>query len=217
MIQPNRLLESLFYIATRYQEFAIFWHLVIYLLLFFIIKQRRLPVVSLSLMIALLFFSVSAFAWQVKNPFNLAAFIMLGVSLIAASISLKRGSITFSSLQFSTITGIVSLLAGLFYPHFFGSDWIKYLYAAPVGLIPCPTLLVAGGIVLIFMRNVPAWRLIILLVFEMFYGTVGAFVLGVGMDYFLYITAAGLLYLLFIRFAAHKYSRKSPEQIHAYN
>ena len=119
MIQPNRLLESLFYIATRYQEFAIFWHLVIYLLLFFIIKQRRLPVVSLSLMIALLFFSVSAFAWQVKNPFNLAAFIMLGVSLIAASISLKRGSITFSSLQFSTITGIVSLLAGLFYPHFF--------------------------------------------------------------------------------------------------
>ena len=45
----------------------------------------------------------------------------------------------------------ISLMAfGWLYPHFLNTaSWVTYLYAAPLGLLPCPTLIAAIGFALV--------------------------------------------------------------------
>jgi len=80
------------------------------------------------------------------------------------------------------------IIFGWVYPHFLEkSSLINYLYSAPTGLIPCPTLSIVIGFALLFNRfESKAWPLI-LSVISLFYGLFGIFRLKVMLD-------AGLLF-----------------------
>jgi hypothetical protein len=71
------------------------------------------------------------------------------------------------------------------YPHFLDAkQWTAYLYAAPLGLLPCPTLSTVIGLTLMLgiFRSKP-WS-ITLAVAAFVYGAVGVFVLRVSLGYF---------------------------------
>jgi hypothetical protein len=98
------------------------------------------------------------------------------------------------SAIFFRITGILMLLFGLWYPHFLDADSIwEYLYAAPTGLIPCPTLSVAIGVALIYNGFNFNQLKIILLCFGFFYGLFGILKLGVYLDTVLLVGTVILL------------------------
>jgi hypothetical protein len=94
----------------------------------------------------------------------------------------------------SLIFGILMISFGWIYPHFLEEGtWLKYLFAAPMGLIPCPTLSVTIGFAMLangFSSRI--WS-IVLVVIGVFYGLFGALRLGVHMDY---VLLAGALLLL---------------------
>jgi hypothetical protein len=80
------------------------------------------------------------------------------------------------------------------YPHFLETNhWITYGYAAPLGVLPCPTLsAVIGATLLLGALGSAAWS-ISLGIGGLLYGAVGVFVLGVQLDY---VLMAGALVLL---------------------
>ena len=80
------------------------------------------------------------------------------------------------------------------YPHFLETDrWMTYAYAAPLGVLPCPTLSAVIGATLIFgLLGSVTWS-ITLAAFGLVYGVIGVFVLGVQLDYAL---LAGALVLV---------------------
>ena len=83
---------------------------------------------------------------------------------------------------------------GWVYPHFPDrGTGLSYVYSAPTGLIPCPTLAITIGLTLILdgLRS-RGWSLA-LGAAGLFYGGVGAFVLGVTMDLVLLLGAALLV------------------------
>ena len=78
------------------------------------------------------------------------------------------------------------IIFGLVYPHFIETNSIfRYLYASPVGLIPCPTLSILIGFVLLFNGFGSQSIILAFIVAGLFYGFFGAFKLGVYLDLFL--------------------------------
>jgi hypothetical protein len=80
--------------------------------------------------------------------------------------------------------GAALVAFGWTYPHFLpGHHWTVYTYAAPFGLLPCPTLAAVIGLTLVVgMLRSKAWSLT-LAAAGFAYGAMGVFSLNVTLDY----------------------------------
>ena len=83
---------------------------------------------------------------------------------------------------------------GAVYPHFLATtSWTAYLYQAPLGLIPCPTIAAMAGVTLMTDGlQSKAWSSGIALL-ALFYGLIGVLVLGVMIDVAFIAAAVTLL------------------------
>jgi hypothetical protein len=69
------------------------------------------------------------------------------------------------------------------YPHFLEpGSLLAYAYAAPMGVVPCPTLALVLGSTLLAQAAVPRWLARVLAGAGIFYGTFGVLRLGVAID-----------------------------------
>ena len=87
---------------------------------------------------------------------------------------------------------------GWTYPHFLNvANPLEYFYAAPTGIIPCPTLSIIIGFTLALggLRS-RSWCLVLAAV-GFYYGFFGALWLGVKVDWILLLAAAGAAYAAF--------------------
>jgi len=192
---PNKeqILESLQSVSNDYSMVATIWHVALVaffaLLIFKFTPSNRLT----GVLISFLLFSVALFAWIGGNPFNGTVFALLGILVVIFALRASLDPVQVSGLPF-LIPGILMILFGLVYPHFLHTgSLLRYLYASPAGLIPCPTLSIAIGILLVFSGLGSPAMTLCLVVAGLFYGSFGAFRLGVQLDLFLLI---GTLFLL---------------------
>jgi len=189
----NSILDGLTQIATGAVEVSITWHVIVALaaavLLLGSRPQKRFAATALSAPLA----SVGLLSLLFGNPFNGAVFSLLAVGLAILALRAPRSPIAFGS-TWSALLGSSLMVFALVYPHFLGdAPWFKYLYAAPVGAIPCPTLsLVVGAALIADGFGLGAWRLLIAAI-SCFYAIFGAVRLGVHIDIVLLGGAVGLL------------------------
>ena len=88
------------------------------------------------------------------------------------------------------IVGILMFVFGWIYPHFLETaSFVPYLYFSPVGLIPCATLSIVIGTLLILGGLQSRMMLIVLGIVGLFYGFTGVFQLGVVIDAILLLGA----------------------------
>jgi hypothetical protein len=210
MPTPDQILAGLSSIANDWSLLAIAWHLyygaIAVLLLLGRRPSRRLTGVLLSVPLL----SVSGLAWGTGNPFNGAFFAISAIALIVIAARLPRESIQIAP-TWMVVTGTVMLLFGWAYPHFLNSaSPLAYLYAAPTGLIPCPTLSATIGLALVANGvGSPAWMRV-LGVTGLFYGVFGAARLGVWIDTALLLGAISIL------IASFTYRPSARELVHAH-
>jgi hypothetical protein len=139
--------------------------------------------------------SVSVLAWMNGNPFNGAGFGALSVALGALLWSLSRKPVERAQPSWFLL-GLSLVSFGWVYPHFLEDDPAStYLYAAPLGLIPCPSLSLVVGVTIIFSGlHSRVWSLVLASA-ALFYGVFGALYLGVTIDWMLAGGGLGLLAL----------------------
>lgn len=211
----DEILQSLTYLANTYQHIAIVWHLVIYsLLLFLVVSKQKLSNRFVGSFLALPLLSVSFFAWLTGNPFTGIFFLVTGTVLFFFSFTAKPEQIVFNPSFSLRVTGIVILFFGLAYPHFLGSQVLIYLYAAPVGIIPCATLLMVTGFSVMFsLRQSLKWMLALFSA-DLFYGLFGVFRLHVYIDIFLLFASCVLFiqFMLWRNFRVHLHKRSFGKQ-----
>ena len=196
MPTPAEILDGLTSIANEMIVLAIIWHaLVLCALIGIVLGWRPTKKIGASLL-AIPLFSVGILSWIYKNPFNGAVFLLFAIVLAVIGLRMPTERIQKAPL-WASIFGIFMILFGWIYPHFFEDGaWFKYLYAAPMGLVPCPTLSFTIGFAMLangFSSRV--WSLI-LVVMGIFYGLIGALRLGVQIDYILLAGALLLLVLM---------------------
>lgn len=175
------LLSGLSEIANRATAVAIAWHVAIAMAIVALFAGWRPPQRTARWLITLLFASVAAVSFVFGNLFNGAVFVAVGAAMMTRSAATDRTRVT-SAGSWLQIAGLASIAFGWVYPHFLAGDHLAYLYASPVGLVPCPTLAVAIGFALLGGGlGSRAWSLILAGV-GIFYGVFGVIRLGVMLD-----------------------------------
>jgi hypothetical protein len=192
---PTReeILTGLTSLANEYIDIAIAWHIIILILIAALFAGWKPGNSLMILLLSSLLMSVSVFAGMADNIFNTAIFAFLVIVSIYAT--LRSGNRTIlGDRSWPDITGLVLIIFGLIYPEFLQTGaFLEFAYAAPTGLIPCPTLCVLTGFALLYKGfGSVTWSLTIVAA-GIFYGFFGVFYLGVNLDWFL---VAGSLILM---------------------
>lgn len=201
MIKSEEIIAGLQAIVNNNVIIATLWHVAIYGLIISLFFNWNPSNKLMAILFFLPVLSVSILAWYSGNPFNGTLFAVLAVLIIIFGLKASSQPITFSQLAFPMI-GVLMIVFALSYPHFLESDSIiRYLYASPVGLIPCPTLSLLIGFALVYNGFGSNALTISLIVYGLFYGLFGVFRLGVTLDIGLIIGALSLLvkYLMSLR------------------
>jgi hypothetical protein len=178
---PTEILAGLAAIANQAVGVAITWHLVLGAVLVALGFGWRPSQRVAAALIATPLASVAVLAFAFASPFNGVMFAAATVAVLTFGLvgdprPVARGA------AWTWWAGVAMIAYGWVYPHFLDGPATAYLYAAPVGLVPCPTLAVAIGFALLGGGlGTRAWRLV-LAVLGLFYGLFGALRLGVTLD-----------------------------------
>jgi hypothetical protein len=182
MPSSETILEGLTTIANAWRALSLGWHLVFGILALLVVSGSRPSKPLVALLLATPVVSVSALAWIEANPFNGIIFAILAVALVRIALSLPRDPIAVEPGPL-LVFGTVLVGFGWTYPHFLeANSWTSYLYAAPLGLVPCPTLSLLVGVSLIVGSfESKAWANTVAAA-ALVYGLIGVFTLGVAID-----------------------------------
>jgi hypothetical protein len=193
MPSPEQILAGLKAIANSWTVLAIVWHVyfgaIIAAVVFGALPKKR----PTAFLLVPPLVSVSAAAWNFGNPFNGVVFALIAVLAVVIGIKMQCRKAELAPV-WSLLPGVAMFLFGWAYPHFLEtSSFVPYLSSAPTGLIPCPTLSIAIGLVLI-LNGLGSFAFSLLLgIAGLFYGFIGVFRLQVGIDAVLITGAAVLL------------------------
>jgi hypothetical protein len=198
MPTPNQILGGLSTIANQWQWLAVVWHIFFALLVGGLALGVRPSQRVGSMLLALPLLSVSALAWLTANPFNGTLFAVAAIAMLIIAFRLPQARIDVAPLWL-TSAGVLLFVFGWVYPHFLvTSSWLPYLFAAPTGLIPCPTLSIVIGLSLMVGNfESRAWSLV-LGGMGLFYSLFGALRLGVTLDLFLLLGALLIILVAFL-------------------
>lgn len=193
MPSADQILSALHQIANQWQVLAVMWHLYFGVLVMGLMVGQRPSKRVGALLLGIPLFSVSILAWITANPFNGAIFALVGLALIALAWRLPNEAIQLAP-TWGVAAGVLMFLFGWIYPHFLDTtSFLPYLYAAPTGLVPCPTLSIVIGLSLMVDGfHSRKWSLV-LGATGLFYGLFGALRLGVTLDFFLLFGAILLI------------------------
>jgi hypothetical protein len=194
----DQILSGLSQIANNWRFLAILWHVYFGVLALALVLGARPPKRLAGVLLGLPLFSVSALAWAAGNPFNGTFFALSGITSITVAARLQDGRVQVAPLWVAT-AGVLLFAFGWVYPHFLNtSSFLPYLYSAPMGLVPCPTISVVTGLALILGGlESRAWSLV-LGITGIFYGIFGAARLGVPIDWVLLLGALTLVFFTLI-------------------
>lgn len=201
MLKSEDILAGLQSIVNNYTTVAILWHGIFYILIAFLIIKWEPSNRMLGLILSLPLISVAILAWITGNPFNGTVFSIVTILVVLFSFRASNQVISYSQLPF-IIAGILMVIFGIIYPHFIKPDSLfKYLYESPVGLIPCPTLSIIIGFLIIYNGFGSNSITLTLIILGLFYGIFGVLKLAVYLDLFLLFGTITLLikYILSLR------------------
>lgn len=193
MPSSEEILSGLFEIVSKYHMYALFWHILFYLLIIILFSGWKPTNKILSVILSFPLFSVSIFAWISGNPFNGFMFAFFGLVLLISGLRNTNQKVTVEN-SFYKYFGILTIIYGLAYPHFIpDASTLTYFYSSPIGLVPCPTLSTIIGFAIFYNGfNSKKWS-ISLCILGLIYGFVGVFRLNVLLDIGLLLAAVILI------------------------
>ena len=190
MPTPAEILSGLTATANQHIGLALTWHVVLAVVFSALFLGWKPSSRQAGGFLSLLPFSVATAAWVSGNPFNAAALGVLAVVLAWTSFA-HRPVVTALGMPWF---GAALIAYGWCYPHFLESQpLIAYAVAAPLGLVPCPTLALLIGLALRKPRLFSGPWLMALVAAGAFYGAVGVLRLVVYLDVGLFVGAMALL------------------------
>lgn len=194
MPAAGQILGGLERIANEWWFLAVLWHVYFATVGIALVSGWRPMRAVAGALLGAPLLCVSLLAWVAQNPFNGTAFALAGAISSAIAWRLPPARVRPGG-AIALMLGVSLFLFGWICPHFLhAASPFDYLYAAPTGLLPCPTLSVVIGIGLALDGLGSRLWSGIMGVTGAFYGPLGAAYLGVRIDWVLGAGAA----LLFV-------------------
>jgi len=147
----------------------------------FIVKKDIVKRLIFQSAVSTLFLSVTINALLFGNPFHAATF---GILAITSLVELFKGknAIRISTNIWNVVIGFLFVFIGLWYPEFVNKNLLLLLFVSPAGIIPCPTLLVALGLLTLIFPKVNRVQYAVTTAMGIIYAVIGVFVFKVYLD-----------------------------------
>jgi hypothetical protein len=192
----SEILSSLATVANGATTLAIVWHVLVFVAFVAVAAGFRPSVRVLAWMSVLPLLSVSVVAYWHEALFNCVVFAAITAGLVFLS---PRGEDekVHRGPAWAVVLGSMLLAFAWTYPHFLAPErsQFAYVYAAPMGLIPCPTLALVAGVTLVTGASTGTRSAVLVAIASLFYGLVGMVKLGVDIDAVLVAGSIGLIAL----------------------
>jgi len=186
------ILRGLSAIANQATGVAVAWHVLVAAALVALASGWRPSQRAARLLIGMPLASVAGAAAAFDNPFNGLVFAASALVMTALAVRGDRRPVSRGP-HWTRGTGVALIAFGWVYPHFLDGPAVAYLYASPVGLVPCPTLAMGVGFALLGNGlGSRAWGLTLATV-GLFYGLFGVLRLAVFLDIALVAGAMALI------------------------
>ncbi len=150
--------------------------------------SRRLAAAILVLLIT----SAAAVAWAFGIDFNALVLALFALLIGVLGLRAPADAPIARAHGWRFGAGVALAALGFVYPLFLTGPAISYLAAAPLGVLPCPTLLFCIGAALAAEGALDKPAALVLAIAGIFYGATGAGRLGVALDWALLAGAAAL-------------------------
>jgi hypothetical protein len=201
------IVEQLATATHTWQAVASGWHVLLGAFLVSLMCGWRPPSRLVGTLLVLPLVSVSLIAWWSGNLFNAVVFAALAMTIAGLAGRLRAERISVAPPRF-VWPGATLIGFGWIYPHFFeAQSWWPYLFATPLGVVPCPTLATTVGLSLVLGAfGSSAWAAVLASA-GIFYGVVGVIRLGVTIDITLFVGA-----IVLARVAVHMPESRAPDQ-----
>jgi hypothetical protein len=195
MPKAEEIVSGLRAIANTWTAVAVFWHVYFAAIVGFLLSGTHPSKRIIGILMGPPLLSVSLIAWSSGNPYTGGFFGLIGILVLLIAARLPRERVRAAQPQI-LLTGVVLFLFGWIYPYYLSTDSLfSYIYAAPTGLIPCPTLLAITGLCIV-LNGLDSRRLAhVLGLGGLVYGAMGVFMLEVAIDVLLLLGAVSLLLL----------------------
>jgi hypothetical protein len=186
------ILANLHASANQWWPVAALWHGYVVAVAVYLYFRRPVELRTVRTLFAVPLVSVSVVAWMTGDFFNAVSVALVFALLVAIGLADFAGRARRGPL---VIWGIgLSLIAlGWVYPHFLEAGPGTYLYAAPLGVLPCPTLAMLVGVSLVLSGSSTSVYPRVLAAIAAIYGLFGALYLGVIIDAWLVVGALCLV------------------------
>lgn len=177
----DAILDAASAITNEWRGVATAWHAA-YAVLVLLIFARGISRAAAATVLGASALSVAMFASWSGNPFNTSVFVVAGIIMLGLSATMRSTAIALGARS-EVIAGVLLVAFGAVYPHFLAAtSWTAYLYQAPLGLIPCPTLSAIAGVTLVAGGfGVKGWSGLVALL-AILYGLIGVLFLAVTID-----------------------------------
>jgi hypothetical protein len=195
MPDRDRILLALTSAANDGFVLAVLWHSFLGAVLFDVAGGWRPSRREAGLVLSVPLVSVSFASMIEASFFNAVVFAVLAVALAAVTALPGGSEAVTAGAPWARILGAAVIAFGWTYPHFLSGSLMHYAYAAPVGLIPCPTLAILVGFGLLSDGlHSHAWSWVVGAAAAAYAGF-GAVHLGVWLDLPLLLGAGVLVYV----------------------
>jgi hypothetical protein len=187
----TRILDQLATTTNELTFIAIGWHLAIAAVAIALFAGWKPSTRHTALLLILPILSVATISTAYSSWFNAISFTLLALLL---TIGLDDAELRWRlhGPPWSKVLGTALIGYGFCYPHFVAGAWYRALYAAPLGVVPCPTLAVVVGFMLLGRANGSRTIPTLLAVWTTFYALFGIAVLGVVLDAGLLVAVIGV-------------------------
>jgi hypothetical protein len=176
------IIKHLSAVAEQGMSFSPFVRLLLVTIIVLSIIRKRLFVAFLAGYLGLALVAASVMAVAFENTQNLFIFFTLAPAGLLwgreALVLPPKPRLGAGRIALAAAVG----LSGFFYPHFVKGITGAILFA-PVGILPCPTLLVALAVIIAGKRGYTLYAVIATWALGAMYGAVGVFYLGVRADW----------------------------------
>lgn len=193
MPPPDVIVGGLTTIANQWRWLAVAWHLALGVMLIALVAGWRPSHRLISLLLVTPLASVAGLAWLGGNPFNAGVFAAMA-SLLCTAVSRQTSRPVRLATGWRLWCGVFLIAYAWVYPHFVSTaSRLVLLYAAPLGLVPCPTIAALIGLTMFLdLLDATTWSALLALM-GLTYGTIGVFRLDVALDWALLAGAVMLV------------------------
>jgi hypothetical protein len=190
----TRILDQLATTTSELTFIGIGWHLATAAVAIALFAGWKPSTRHTALLLIMPILSVATISTAYSSWFNAISFTLLAL-LLTIGLDDAAPRWHLHGPAWSRLLGIALIVYGFCYPHFVAGAWYRALYAAPLGVVPCPTLAVVVGFTLLGPANGSRTIPTLLAVWTTFYAVFGIAVLGVVLDTGLLVGAIGITVL----------------------